>query len=118
MTAFLQFPIFPEDLDATQATNSAWSTFDFFQQRESPEFVTDIRIIAPRFSDIERPVLGATALLRLGRTDVETDIVSAFETWRPFATSLLLAAGEAILEDQANDPELLYGPYLPTFLWS
>jgi tetratricopeptide (TPR) repeat protein len=117
VTAFLQYPIFPEELDATQATSAAWSTFDFFQQRESPEFVSDTRIIAPRFPDIERPVLGATGLLRLGRTDVETDIVSAFEMWRPFATSLLIAAGEAIMEDQANDPELLYGPYLPTFLW-
>ncbi len=118
VTALLQYPIFPEELDATQATSAAWSTFDFFQQRESPDFVSDTRIIAPRFPDIERPVLGATGLLRLGRTDVETDIVSAFETWRPFATSLLIAAGEAIMEDQANDPELLYGPYLPTFLWS
>ena len=118
VTALLQYSIFPEELDATQATSAAWSTFDFFQQRESPDFVSDTRIIAPRFPDIERPVLGATGLLRLGRTDVETDIVSAFETWRPFATSLLIAAGEAIMEDQANDPELLYGPYLPTFLWS
>ena len=118
VTAFLQYPIFPEDLDATQATSAAWSTFDFFQQRESPEFVSDIRLIAPRFSDIERPVLGATGLLRLGRTDEETDIVNAFEMWRPFATSLLVAAGEAIMEDLANDPELLDGPYLPAFLWA
>lgn len=30
---------------------------------------------------------------------------------------MLYWLGEVIMEDQANDPELLYGPYLPTFLW-